>query len=237
MPEPTAIDCRLDAPALLLGIAEVAGVERLGDASPELRAECAALAARVAAAGATAEGGSAFLPEARRSAVRRLLKLGGFSPTGRNRPAHELLLNLTREQGSFPHINAAVDVNNLLSMEALLPISLFDADKLGGRCTVRFGQPGESYVFNQSGHSLDVKHCLICADAQGQPCGSPVKDSMASKVFPGCARILAVVYGTAETHSPAAMQALAERCAALLGRECGGEALQARSLRSAGGMA
>jgi DNA/RNA-binding domain of Phe-tRNA-synthetase-like protein len=226
MPEPTRIDCRLAAPTLLLGIAEVVGIARLGEASPTLRAECDALAQCVVAAGATPEGGSAWLPEARRSAVRRLLKGGGFSPTGRNRPAHELLLNLTLEQGAFPFINAAVDINNLLSMESLLPISLFDAAKLGGACHVRYGQPGESYVFNQSGHSLDVKHCLLCATAQDQPCGTPIKDSMASKVFPGCTHLLAVVYGTTETHTTEAVQELVERFATLVVRECGGEVVQ-----------
>jgi DNA/RNA-binding domain of Phe-tRNA-synthetase-like protein len=227
MAEPTVIECRIAAPTLLLGVAEVAGSDDPGEASAALRAECAALAGRIVAAGATPEGGSAYLSDARRGAVRRLLKLGGFSPTGRNRPAHELLLNLTLEQGQFPHINAAVDINNLLSMEALLPISLFDADKLGGRCIVRCGVPGESYVFNQSGHSLDVKHCLVCADSADQPCGSPVKDSMATKVFPGCRRLLAVVYGTTETHTPAEMQALTRRFAQLIVRECGGTVVQA----------
>ncbi len=224
---PLPVTCKIDAPTLLLGIAEVEGLSELPAASPALVQACGALAEQIIAAGSTAEGGSAFLAEARRSAVRRLLKLGGFSPTGRNRPAHELLLNLTLEQQTFPHINAAVDVNNLLSMEALLPISLFDADKLGGACNVRVGAPGETYVFNQSGHSLDVKHCLICADSQDQPCGSPVKDSMATKVFDGCTHILAVIYGTTETHSRDALRALAQRLAELIQRECGGNILQA----------
>ena len=102
------------------------------------------------------------IPEERRRAVRQLLKLGGFSATGRNRPSHELLLNDLKERGEFHHINNIVDVNNVVSLEALLPISIFDIDKLGGQCRVRVGREGEGYVFNQSGQWLDVKRCIVC---------------------------------------------------------------------------
>lgn len=158
--------------------------------------------------------------------MRQLLKLGGFSPTGRNRPAHELLLRALKERGEFHHINNAVDVNNLLSLEAALPISIFDASKLAGAIEVRVGEPGEGYVFNASGQYLDVKRCIVCC-AGGQPVGSPVKDSLATKVFDSASHFAAVLYAPAQM-GHAALAAHVQAYAQLLVAETGGQLLQQR---------
>jgi DNA/RNA-binding domain of Phe-tRNA-synthetase-like protein len=199
---PIEVDNRI-GPTLLPGVVEVEDI-RQGQATPELRERCAELAARVIAAGRTPEGGSAWIPEDERRSVRQLLKGDGFSPTGRNRPAPELLCNMVLEQGSFPHISHAVDVNNLLSIQYHVPISLLDAGKVGPKLILRWGQPEEGYVFNQAGHRLGVKHCLVaCSTAEGEidgvALGSPIKDSMAGKVFQGCTRVVAVIYAPAAT--------------------------------------
>jgi hypothetical protein len=223
----------IDDPRLLLGIAEVHCGE-VREAGVALREQAAALAARMALP-------AYEIPEERRRAVRQLLKLGGFSPTGRNRPSHELLLNDLKERGEFHHINNIVDVNNVLSLEALLPISIFDVDKLGGQCSVRVGREGEGYVFNQSGQWLDVKRCIVCCRlvgpdsapaviADGEPVGTPVKDSMATKIFEGASRYLGVIYGTTEGWSMAEMQAHTQRFAELLASESGGSIVRAEVL-------
>jgi DNA/RNA-binding domain of Phe-tRNA-synthetase-like protein len=210
----------IDDPRLMLGVVEVRdGAVR--EASAALQARAAALAGMICAA-------DYAIPEARRVAVRQLLKSGGFSPTGRNRPSHELLINDMKERGEFHHINNVVDVNNVVSLEALLPVSIFDAAKLARPVLVRHGREGESYVFNQSGQVLDVKRCIVCAHfpegsgTEGAPIGSPVKDSLATKIYEGAQHFLGVIYGTTETHSLNQMTEATERFAALLAEETGG---------------
>jgi DNA/RNA-binding domain of Phe-tRNA-synthetase-like protein len=206
---------------LVLGVVEVnRGAVR--DCSPALRERAAKLAEQFLAEGYE-------LPEPKRRAVRDLLKLGGFSPTGRNKPAHEFLIQDIRARGGFNHINNVVDVNNVISLESLLPISIFDVAKLGAGLVVRLGQPGERYVFNPSGQELDVEECIVCARAEGDlaPVGTPVKDCLATKIFDGAEHYVAVMYGSADLHSTYAMLGHIQRFGELLASETGGQLVQA----------
>lgn len=213
---------QISDPLLLLGVVEITG-GRVKEASPELKERAAQLAAQVCTEGWE-------LPEAKRKAVRDLLKLGGFSPTGRNKPAHEFLIKDIQERGGFNHINNVVDANNFISLDSLLPISIFDAGKLSGDVSVRFGGEGERYVFNPAGQELDVKKCIVCAHGEGagQPCGTPVKDSMATKVFDGATGFLGIMYGSSDLHSTYAMLGHIQRFADMLAEETGGQAIQAQ---------
>jgi DNA/RNA-binding domain of Phe-tRNA-synthetase-like protein len=132
---------------------------------------------------------------ARRAAVRDLLRHGAYKPTGRGKPASEYLLNAAAE-GQFPLINAAVDINNLVSVESLLPISLVDLDRAGTESFLcRRGRTGEAYVFNPSGQILDLQDLLLVArEPHDEPCATPVKDSQATKTRPETRRVLGVVY-------------------------------------------
>src|ERR1700690_2654143 len=58
-----------------------------------------------------------------RTAVRDLLRAGGFKPAGRSKPASEYLHAAAAEE-RFPRINAAVDACNAASLHSGLPISL-----------------------------------------------------------------------------------------------------------------
>src|SRR5262245_51574744 len=60
-----------------------------------------------------------------RSAVRALLRHGGYKPTGRGKPASEYLLRAAGD-GSLGPINAAVDACNAVSLHSGLPISVVD---------------------------------------------------------------------------------------------------------------
>src|SRR5262245_50196377 len=68
--------------------------------------------------------------EARRVACREMLRNGSYKPTGRAKPASEYLLKAASE-GNFPRINALVDANNWVSLQELVPISLWDLDLAG----------------------------------------------------------------------------------------------------------
>ena len=66
-----------------------------------------------------------FPPPHVKEPIRALLPRGGFKPAGRNKPASEYLAQAARE-ARFPRINNCVYINNLLSLESGLPISLLD---------------------------------------------------------------------------------------------------------------
>jgi DNA/RNA-binding domain of Phe-tRNA-synthetase-like protein len=135
-------------------------------------------------------------PEAARVAIRDVLRVGGYKPSGRGKPASEFLHAVACEQG-LPVVNNLVDINNLVSLRTALPISMFDADKLSTPVVVRFGRPSERYIFNVSGQSMDVSGIpVVCRAGTDEPVGNAVKDSMLAKVGPETCNILAVVYGS-----------------------------------------
>lgn len=178
----------LEHPRLWLGVVRAERV-RAAPSPESLLAELAAAEARVQ------QEATAF-PEAVRTAVRDLLRVGGYKPTGRGKPASELLLSLA-QKGAFPRIANLVDLANLTSLESALPISIFDGDRLGPAPSVRFGRADERYVFNASGQSMDLEGLpVICRGPACEPVGNPVRDSMLCKVQPETRSVLAVVYGT-----------------------------------------
>ena len=136
--------------------------------------------------------------EERRNAVRVLLRKGGFKPSGRSKPAQEYLLRCLSDE-NFPRVNRAVDCLNIVSVRAGLPISLLKKECFPEGARVRFGQPGESYVFNSVGHALDLSGliCVCGGDLRGLPVGTPVKDSLAGKIDEATSDVVFFVYGSA----------------------------------------
>lgn len=133
--------------------------------------------------------------EQRRSDVRDMLRNGVYKPTGRAKPATEYLLRAARE-GTFPQINAAVDVANLLCLDYLLPVSLWDLD-LAASCsyTLRYGKSDEAYVFNSAGQTIALEDLLVVARAEDDVAVvNPVKDSLATKTIPTTTRVAVIVY-------------------------------------------
>jgi hypothetical protein len=140
--------------------------------------------------------GEEFLSPTRRTAVRGLLRYGTYKPSGRSKPSSEYLLAAAL-QGDFPLVNGPVDVNNAISLESGFPASIFDIELCGAELLLRRGMAGESYVFNPSGQSIDLKDLLCVYRAEGNswlPCGSPVKDSMTTKVSESTHNVAAVIY-------------------------------------------
>jgi DNA/RNA-binding domain of Phe-tRNA-synthetase-like protein len=111
-----------------------------------------------------------------------------------------------------------VDINNLVSVESLLPISLIDLDRAGtDHFFCRRGWEGESYVFNPSGQVLDLRDLLLLARPPSDaPCATPVKDSQATKTHQDTTRVLGVIYAPVALSSEAGTAV--ERMADLLTR-------------------
>jgi DNA/RNA-binding domain of Phe-tRNA-synthetase-like protein len=129
-----------------------------------------------------------------RSAVRDLLRHDGFKPTGRSKPASEYLIKVT-EQRILSSINVAVDACNAVSLHSGLPISVVDLDLAGERFRVGTAPQGASYVFNQTGQTIDVGRLLCLFDVEG-PCANAVKDSQRTKTNPETRSTLSLIWGT-----------------------------------------
>lgn len=160
-----------------------------------------------------------------RLAARDMLRNGTYKPTGRGKPASEYLARAAGED--FPRINSLADVNNLVSLEAHLPISMWDLDSVpAGRYAFRLGGPDEEYVFNAGGQVLGLRDlvsgCRVTAESgpAGEPIVTPVKDCQAAKTHDGTERVVTCVYAPANLVSEST---LAEVCARLAGwlTECG----------------
>lgn len=177
----------LDHPTLSLGIVTAQHVA-YAPSAPELLAELSALEQAIAA-------DSTRYPESVRTAVRDVLRKGGYKPTGRGKPASEYLLGQA-QAGALPRICNLVDICNLVSLRSGLPISVFDDELLGDDPCLRFGRPGEQYVFNVSGQTMDIAGLPVVCRGALEPVGNAVRDSMRCKVHPQTERVRYVVYGS-----------------------------------------
>jgi len=169
-------------------------ITRFPNALGELAASPAILA--LAELGASAPLATS---EAVKTAVRDLLRHGGFKPSGRSKPASEYLTAAVTE-GRFPRINAGVDACNVVSLHSGLPISLVDLDRVdcldtSGALAIRIAPPATSYVFNPSGQTIDASGLVCLYDAQG-PTGTPVKDAQRTKTHDETRATITIVWGT-----------------------------------------
>jgi DNA/RNA-binding domain of Phe-tRNA-synthetase-like protein len=133
--------------------------------------------------------------DAVRTAVRDLLRAGGFKPSGRSKPASEYLA-IAASQGTFPTINTAVDACNVVSLHSGLPISLLDVGRFAGEdLSIAVAPEGTRYVFNPAGQEIDVGGLVCLFDGDGVS-GSPVKDAQRTKTGPATRATLSIVWGT-----------------------------------------
>lgn len=131
-----------------------------------------------------------------KAAVRNLLRTANYKPTGRGKPASEYLANAAKG-GRFPFINNLVDVNNYISLQSGLPVSLLDYSVTGDRILLRDGIEGEKYVFNDAGQEIELNGLIaVCRNdtPPGTPLGTPVKDSMQAKLKDSTTSVIGVVY-------------------------------------------
>lgn len=111
--------------------------------------------------------------------ARRLYRAFGIDPT-RTRPSSEALLRRILRGQPLPRILNAVDVGNLCAVRFLLPIGLFDRDRIRGPVTLRAGRPGESYPgIRKADVHLAGRPVLVDDDG---PFGNPTSDSARTAV-------------------------------------------------------
>jgi DNA/RNA-binding domain of Phe-tRNA-synthetase-like protein len=130
-----------------------------------------------------------------RQAVRAMLRVGGYKPTGRGKPASEYLVRAV-EEGGLDSINAAVDIANAVSLHSGFPISVVDAGLLTQPLRIDVPVGKQTYVFNRAGHEIDLDGLICLFDAAG-PCANAVKDAQRTKTSESTQTTLSIVWGVA----------------------------------------
>ena len=126
------------------------------------------------------------------AALRALYKALGKEPS-RYRGSPEALLRRVKQEKELYRILNVVDVVNLVSLETLLPIGLYDAALLRPPLAFRRGGAGEAYD-GIGKEALNLDGLPVLADATG-PFGSPTSDSRRTMITPSAREVLAVVFG------------------------------------------
>lgn len=124
-------------------------------------------------------------------AVRRLYSSVGMEPT-HFRPSSEALLRRVLKGRSLYQINSVVDLNNLYSLKFLLPMGLYDLDKIKGNLTIRLGKQGEFYQ-GIGKDKVNVEGRIIMVDEE-KICGGPTADSVQTMITLDTKNILLTMY-------------------------------------------
>ena len=133
------------------------------------------------------------IPEASAALIpaRKLYHSIGMDPT-KKRPSSEALLRRVILQKPMYKINSVVDISNLCSLRFLLPIGLYDSDKINGNIIFRLGVQGEGYEGINKGR-INVENRLTIADDIA-PFGNPSSDSSRTMITLQSKNVLFVIY-------------------------------------------
>ncbi len=158
----------------------------------------------------------AVLDSSKIRATRAGYKALGKDPA-RYRGSAEALLRRILSAKNFPHINAVVDIINLVSVESRLPIGLYDLAHVRGDITFRAGRPAETYK-GIGKYDLNLEDLPIFCDELG-PHGSPTSDSERTMVTAATQHVGAILisFGGAE-----GLEQSCQRMADLLQQHAGG---------------
>ncbi|GAK56602.1 hypothetical protein U27_03564 [Candidatus Vecturithrix granuli] len=151
-------------------------------------------------------------------AARQLFHAIGVDPTKR-RPSSEALLQRALKGKELHSVNSLVDVGNWCSLDFLLPIGIYDAEKIQGNVTIRTGTPADEYpALNNRTISLHNRYVL--ADENGA-FGSPMTDSQRTAVDLNTHAAALVLYAP-EDYDPDKLKEQAELFAQRVLDLCGG---------------
>lgn len=117
----------------------------------------------------------------------------GIDPT-KQRPSSEALLRRGLK-GNIPLINNIVDGGNIASMETLIPIGLYDLDKIKGDLELRYAKKGEIFIpIGGKDEILDEKQ-IVLADEEKVLHVYPYRDSKLTMVNDATKNVLIVACG------------------------------------------
>src|SRR6266853_5881903 len=124
------------------------------------------------------------------TATRAAYKALGKDPA-RYRGSAEALLRRVIAGKGLPHINAVVDIINLVSVESRLSIGLYDLAHVSGDILFRAGRAGETYK-GIGKYDLNLEGLPVFCDALG-PHGSPTSDSERTMVTSETKHVVATI--------------------------------------------
>jgi DNA/RNA-binding domain of Phe-tRNA-synthetase-like protein len=151
--------------------------------------------------------------------ARDLFHALGMDPT-KTRPASEALLRRALKGQSLFCINTLVDAVNWCSLDFLLPICVYDRDRISAPVIARPGEPDETYQ-SLTGKEVQLRGRYVLVDATG-PFGNPITDSLRTAISEDTTRALAVVFTPTDFDS-GNLEALAQTTANRIIEFCGGQ--------------
>ena len=118
----------------------------------------------------------------------------GIDPT-KTRPSSEALVRRLLNSNSIPKINNVIDAGNIASIETLIPIGIYDLDKIKGSIVLRHAKDGEEFMdLANKRHVLDANK-IVLADELGVIHLFPFRDSDRTKVTSNTSNVLIVACG------------------------------------------
>ena len=118
----------------------------------------------------------------------------GIDPT-KIRPSSEALARRFLTNNSIPKINNVVDAGNIASIETLVPIGIYDADKIVGSVALRLANSNEEFIdISHAKHTLQGKE-IVLSDSNGVMHVFPYRDSLRTRVADQTKKILIVGCG------------------------------------------
>ena len=123
--------------------------------------------------------------------ARTLFRSIGMDPT-KHRPSSEALLRRALKGLDYFSINTIVDIGNWCSLDFLLPICVYDADKIVGDIIARLGREDESY-FGHNKREVNLHNRYLIADEKG-PFGSPITDSVRTGVDENTKNAILIIF-------------------------------------------
>jgi len=129
-------------------------------------------------------------------------------------PALEGLLTRAILKGRFPQVNSVVDMANIVSIKHLVPIGLFDFDKIQGNVELTLALPGDQFIPIGKDKLVRLSPGTpILKDAEGIFSAVGSRDSQRTMITGGTRNVLAFSWGI-EGIDSALVSLVLDECAA-----------------------
>jgi len=122
--------------------------------------------------------------------VRDTYKMLGKDPVRYRGSSEALLRRIIQDKGLYK-VNTVVDINNLVSLETMHPVGVYDLNNIVSPVVFRVGASGESYK-GIGKEIINIAELPVFADESG-PFGSPTSDSERAMITEKTKNIMMVV--------------------------------------------
>jgi DNA/RNA-binding domain of Phe-tRNA-synthetase-like protein len=128
-------------------------------------------------------------------------------------PAVETLLRRGVLQGRFPRVNSLVDAANIVSMRHLVPIGLFDYDRIAGPVELTLAVSGDRFIPIGKKNPIKLSPGTpVLRDREGIFSAVGSRDSVRTMITPGTENALIVSWGL-EGIDPGFISSVLDECA------------------------